>query len=135
MEELFILAARKKYRYQYKGTLTTEDLWDLPVESLDAIYKNLNAELKKQNSEEESLLSGNKKTGYVTTIENQIKIVKHIVSVKLVEAEKRKKAAAAKKEKERLMEVLARKQDAKIEGMSEEELAAKIAALSEETGE
>lgn len=51
---LFEIAVREKYRFPYKGMISTEDLWDLSVTSLDSIFKTLNKERK--NADEESLL-------------------------------------------------------------------------------
>ncbi|WP_243033922.1 hypothetical protein [Clostridium sp. AF50-3] len=48
------MAARCKYRFPYRGNISVEDLWDLPVKALDGIFKTLNAEVKQ--SQEESLL-------------------------------------------------------------------------------
>ena len=41
MLELFLNAARKKYRYTYNGQIMTEDLFDLDSAQLDQIYRGL----------------------------------------------------------------------------------------------
>jgi len=58
---MFEKAARLKLRFNFKGILSVEDLWDLSLESLDLIYKNLSAEAKK--SKEVSLLEIKTKEG------------------------------------------------------------------------
>jgi len=48
---MFEKAARLKLRFPYPKVaygLTVEDLWDMDVESLDAIFKNLNSNLKQK---------------------------------------------------------------------------------------
>lgn len=52
--ELFEIAIRNKYRFPFKGWISTEDLWDLSVQNLDSIFKTLNKEFK--TTGEESLL-------------------------------------------------------------------------------
>lgn len=124
MEKLFESATRNKIRFGYRGVISTEDLWDLDVEELDGIYKNLMAE--KKDSETESLLS-EKKTNSI--LETKIEIVKYIFGVKVDEA----KAAALKAEnaakKQKILAILARKQDAELENKSAEELEKLIADL------
>ena len=53
-------ATRKKLRFSYKGSISTEDLWDLSLEELDRIFKGLNAKVKQ--SQEESLLEKKEKS-------------------------------------------------------------------------
>lgn len=116
--DLFEIASRKKYRYPYKGTIATEDLWDLSVEELDRIYKWLNGESKK--SQEESLLT--ERSSIDQDLSNKIEIIKHIVKVKQEEKKAAESAVEKKLRKQHLMEVLARKEDQALEASSVEEL-------------
>ncbi len=117
-EELFIKASRKKIRFSYKGLTTTEDLWDLPVTELDGIYKSLNAKAK--TAKEESLLET--KTDGDEELMLQIEIIKYIVSVKLEEKKEAEKAKERKEQKQKIMSILASKQDEALQGKSVEEL-------------
>lgn len=122
---LFELATRKKFRFPFKGMISVEDLWDLNVQNLDTVFKALNAEAKQVN--EESLLAT--KSTEDTILDAKIEIVKHIVKVKLDEAEQRTKAAANREQARRLQELIATKQDAELQGKSIEELQAMLSAL------
>ena len=44
---IFERAVREKTRFNYKGLISVEDLWDLSLEKLDAIWCELEAELEK----------------------------------------------------------------------------------------
>ena len=117
-ENLFEGAARAKYRFPFKGQITAEDLWDLSLQDLDRVFKALNAEAKQ--SEEESLLNTpDKKT---ETLQRKIEIVKHIVAVKQAEIQAIKAAADKKAQKERIMEIIAKKEDEALQSMTKEEL-------------
>ena len=117
MEKLFESATRNKIRFGYRGIISTEDLWDLDVEELDGIYKNLMAE--KKDSETESLLS-EKKTNSI--LETKIEIVKYIFGVKVDEAKAAELKAENAAKKQKILAILARKQDAELENKSAEEL-------------
>jgi hypothetical protein len=117
-EEMFIKAARKKMRFPYKGQATVEDLWDLPVTELDKIFKILNAEAKK--AKEESLLETKSEESEKLAV--RIGIIKYIVSVKLEEKKEAELAKERKEQKQRIMKVLASKQDEELKGKSVEEL-------------
>lgn len=125
MDNMFELASRSKTRFPYKGQISVEDLWDLPVEALDSIYKTLNAKVKQSN--EESLLA--KPTKQDAELTMQIEIVKRIVAVKQEEAALRLKAKEQREKKQRLMEILANKQDAELQNKSAEEIQKMLAEL------
>ena len=117
-KNIFEVASRQKFRFPYKGQISTEDLWDLSVEALDSIFKTLKSQAKK--NEEESLLNTKSKEGEI--LDAQIEIVKHIVSVKLDEADKRTKAREKRQRDQRIMEIIADKKDAALKEKSVEEL-------------
>lgn len=118
VNNIFEYAVRNKVRFPFKGLISVEDLWDLSVTNLDSIYKTLNKQIKQ--SEEESLLTA--KTNIDTELEVQIAIVKHIVSVKLAEQEAREKAAAKKAQKQKIMSIIATKEDEALKNTSVEDL-------------
>ncbi len=118
MEKMFEMAARTKMRFPFRGMVSVEDLWDLSVENLDSIFKTLNSQVKK--AKEESLLVT--KTKEDETLTTMIEIVKYIVSVKLEEENKKVKAREIKEQKQKILELLAEKQDESLKGKSIEEL-------------
>lgn len=123
--ELFINATRNNYQFPFRGMINVIDLWDLSLTNLDSVFKTLNAEVKK--SEEESLL--NTKSKEDEEISNKIEIVKYIVSVKLDEKKKREDAKKNAEMRQRLLEIKAKRQDAALENMSDEELDKALAEL------
>lgn len=125
MEKMFEFALKNKVRFPYKGLVSVEDLWDLSVRDLDSIFKTLNAQVKK--SQEESLLAT--KTKEDETLSVQIEIVKHIVKTKLDEAEAAKQNRELKEKKQKIMEIIAAKQDESLHNASVEELQAMLANL------
>ena len=126
-EKLFIDATRNNYQFPFRGMINIIDLWDLSLTNLDSVFKTLNAEAKK--SEEESLL--NTKSKEDEEISNKIEIVKYIVSVKLDEKKKREDAKKNAEMRQRLLEIKAKRQDAKLENMSDEDLDKALAELGE----
>ena len=122
---MFEIATRTKMRFPFKGMVSVEDLWDLSVKDLDSIFKTLNAQVKK--SQEESLLAT--KTKEDETLAIQIEIVKHIVKTKLNEAETAKQSKELKEKKQKIMEIIAAKQDESLHNASVEELQAMLANL------
>ena len=115
---IFELASRMKLRFSYKGMLSVEDLWDLSVQELDRIFKVLNAKLKVCN--EESLL-GSKSTEN-TELDLQVAIVRYIVEVKLAEAAARQMEAEKIAKRQKILAILAEKQEGALASKTEEEL-------------
>ena len=125
VETMFETASRRKYRFPFHGSINTEDLWDLSVQNLDLVFKALNAQVK-QSSEESLLQTKNRAS---QQLETQIAIVKHIVSVKLAEAETRRLASENAQKRQRIMEIISSKQDEELHSKSIEELSKMLDAL------
>lgn len=126
-KNIFEYAVRNKVRFPYKGSISVEDLWDLPVEELDKIYKVLNSQVKQ--SQEESLLLTKSVTDEL--LDTQIEIVKYVVTVKLQEQAARAKAADKAAEKQKILAIIARKQNESLENSSIEDLNKMLAALED----
>lgn len=122
---IFEYATRNKVRFFYNGRLSVEDLWDLSVEDLDKIYKTLNAQIKQ--SQEESLLLTRSEVDEKLDI--QIEIIKHIVTVKLQEQAAREKEADKREQRQKIMSIIAKKQDESLENASIEDLNKMLAEL------
>lgn len=132
IENLFQLASRQKFRFQsIKGELTTEQLWDLPLTArsgfnLDEVAKQVAAELKAAG--EESFVQKNSNPAKAK-LEAKLEIVKHVIAAKLEDAEKATKASQNQEERQRLLAVLNRKQDAALEELTPEQIQARLAEL------
>ena len=115
---MFEKAVRMKLRFNYKGLLSVEDLWDLSVSSLDQIFKSLNAQLKAQK--EESLLDV--KTEEEDGLALKVQIIKYIVKTKLDEADARETKALKAEKKQKLLKVISEKKEKVLYDMPVDEL-------------
>jgi len=121
---MFEKASRLKLRFQTPaGTLSVEDLWDLPLTSkvghanLDDLAKGLNRAVSES---EESFVEkpAPKNASNVIAFE----LVKHVIKTKLEERDAAKDAADKKEKRAKIMAIMAKKQDAALETMDEAEL-------------
>lgn len=123
INNMFEMASQFKFRYPWKGTITTEDLWDLNQGQLDAVYQALFKELK-TCQEGDSLLSTkpanlfNKEQDLTCKIE----IVKYIFNCKQQAVELHRMEAERAAKKQHILEILAAKQENALQNMSEEDL-------------
>ena len=124
-QNIFELAARNKFRYHFKGEITTEDLFDLSETDLDTIYKSLKSEQKK--AEEDSLLTTRKKED--TILAAKIEIVKTIFEQKQNEKAARKAKADQQLQRKKILQALAEQQENALKSRSPEELMAMLKDL------
>jgi len=120
---MFEKASKMKLRFACdKGNLTTEDLWDLTDKDLDKMYIDLAK--GKKSDETESLINPHEDKTLILKLE----IVKHIFTVKREEAKASKDKIETKRQNDRILEIIAKKSDAELEGKSVEELQAMVDA-------
>jgi len=123
---MFDKATRIKLRFQTdRGQLSVEDVWELNLAQLNQLAKSLRKKLK--DGEEEDFL--NTKSEADVTDKLRFDIVLHILEIKKSEKSEREQAAENKLKRERLLGVLAEKQDAKLREMSPEEIIKELEAL------
>lgn len=128
-KNIYKQAMMQRLRFNYKGTITTEDLWSVTLQGLDTMYKELNAELKA--SQEDSLLS--KASQQTEVLELKISIIKDVVKTRqdIASTDLQKRANA--EERQKLLAVLAEKQNKKLDELSEEEINARLAQIDADT--
>lgn len=125
---IFEQASRLKLRFETnRGFLSTEDLWDLSLTSLDSIYRVINKKLKEES--EESLITTRSKSN--KELDLKIEILKHVVKVKQEEAELKKARQERLNELELLCNLKQEKQMDALKGMDLESLNKRIAELEE----
>lgn len=123
---IFEQASRLELRFATtKGLLSVEDLWKLSLDSLDTIAKGVNRQLKA--SEEESFVKTRTKANTEDTL--KLDILKHVIEVKLQEAEEKKNKAEKAAQLSLLRELKANKQLQELQSLTSTEIDARIAAL------
>lgn len=128
MADLFFNAAKNKYRFpSERGNLTAEQLFDLDMKSLDKIYGTLCEQ--KDSKPKKSLLSP-REVGDVE-LDEKISIVAQVYEYKDSVLDKRKKAAERSRDRQKLLDILAKKKEEALENLSEEELLKKLKELGE----
>lgn len=115
---IFEYALRNRLRFNYKGIISTEDLYNLNLTSLDNIFKELNQKNKEAN--EESLLAD--RTIQDEEIDIKIQIIKHIVALKIDAQEAHVQQAQSKQQKQKVLKAIADKQDESLNSLSVDEL-------------
>ena len=119
MKDIWIECIRNKYRFEFKGLISAEDLFDLKLEDLDVIYKGLKKE--EQDLVGDSLLETDENPAK-KEVEAKIDIVKSIFAIKKVEMENARKALANKAQKAKILAIIENKQDQELSEKSIEEL-------------
>ena len=119
-ENIYKFAAEHALRYPYKGSITTEDLFNLTVRQLDEIHIALKRQVRKNN--DESLLAATDKTDEDIELEVKIAIVKDIFNSKQEQAKLRRDALEKQKYNQKIAGIIAEKEDAALRNKSVDEL-------------
>lgn len=116
---MFEQALRKKYRYESdRGFLTTEQLWDLPLEELDSIAQKLSRECEEKGSK--SFIK--KGTALSADLAHKLEVVVHIINVKMREIEEAEGAEIRRQKIRRIEEIIQSKKDEELQSKSLDEL-------------
>lgn len=135
MSELFLRASREKFRFpSVRGELTTEQLWDLPLTAtsgfcLDAVAREVNAELREAS--EESFVETARNPAK-ELLEAKLELVKAVIAIKQEENARKREAAARARQREFLKDLLHRKEQDALAGLSTDEIRARLAELAED---
>lgn len=112
-------ASKLKLRFSTsKGNLSTEDLWDLSLEQLDAIAVKLDEQIEK--SPRKSFIKTVSKVN--ETLELKFAIVKDVIDTKMAEQAARENQQAKSAQRQKLLELIAEKEDSELKGKSTDEL-------------
>ncbi len=131
--ELFERAARAKIRYATaKGTLSVEDLYDLPLTSergvsLDGLARGLHLSLR--NTADVSFVTPSTASKDTELLQLLFDVVKHVIEVRLAEREAEKVRRDNREKKDRLLAVLEHKETEELSAKSADEIRQMIEAL------
>jgi hypothetical protein len=129
---IFEYATRNKLRFaSIRGLLTTEQLWELPLQSkegfdLDSVAKTANMALRAEG--EESFVSTTP-APKKRELEIALEVVKHIIAFKLEQAEMVRLRKARADERERLLNILASKEEQALNELTPDEIRKRLDAL------
>lgn len=122
IENIYKYAAQKRLRFSSpKGTLTVEDLFHLPLETLDDIYRSLK-KLEAGMKTDSLLLKGEADE----KLDVALQIVIDVFTTKKAEADKAKAAIELERKRQRIAEVIEKKEGEDLESKSIEELRAML---------
>ena len=104
------------------GMLSVEDLWKIPLTDLDSLAVSFKQALSKQPTESFITPAGRKDA----TLQLQFDVAKRIIEIRLADLERAAKAKSTREQKQKIMEIMANKQDAALQEKSLEELQAML---------
>lgn len=127
--EIYREATRRKLRYPFNGRITTEDLWDLNLEQLNQVYADLAKEREAHSAHTLFQSTGTATDKDTRDLEIKIEIVRDIFATKQAEIERRKLQRDNLKQREKLLDILAQKQNEELMSKTPDEIQAMIDAL------
>jgi hypothetical protein len=131
---MFEEASRNKFRFEApNGFLTVEDLWDLPLTSrttdrpnLDDIARTLHKQLR--SGDNISFVIKEQKSD--PTVQLKFDLVRHVIEVRLAERDAAAKAEENRAKKQRILEIIAGREDEALKSLSMDDLKKMISELS-----
>jgi len=117
---IFERAAKEKVRFEFRGVITTEDLWDLSMGDLDVLFKEINIILKEQSGE--GLIKDTSKSTISEALQLRADIVRHVFEEKQKMANDAEAKKLRQEKKKRIMEIITDKQDETLASKSVAEL-------------
>lgn len=116
-------ASKQKLRFTTnKGVLSVEQLWDLPIEDLDSLAVSLEA-AHNQSGKKSFLVKSSEKD---KALKLRFDIALDILTTKVEERQAATEAAESKAHNQKILSVIAEKQDESLKGKSVEELEAML---------
>jgi|SRR6187399_380007 len=121
--ENFKQASKEKLRFQTsKGQLSTEQLWDLSIEDLDALAVSL--EEQHQTSGKKSFVK--KTSAKDKTTKLRFDVVLEVLNTKVDEYNTAQEKAEAKAHNNKILQLISEKQDESLKGKSVKQLEAML---------
>jgi hypothetical protein len=119
MDNIWIECLKNKYRFEFKGLISAEDLFDLKLDDLDLIYKSLKKEQNDLQGDSLLKISDNPKLNEIAA---KLEVVRYVFNLKQAEAEANRNALANKAKKQKILSIINDKQDQELSEKSVEEL-------------
>ena len=119
MDELWIECIKHKYRWNYRGLINVEDLFDLTLKELDGIYRKLKKEFEDLGGDS---LIDDEDTPFKKELENKLSILKFVFKIKQDEIDERRRKIENLEEKQKIMRIIEDKQNKELSDKSIEEL-------------
>jgi len=121
--ENYKLATRQKLRFQTnKGLLSTEQLWDLSLEELDALAVSL--ETEHAQSAKRSFLTRTSVKDKIAKL--RFDVVLDVLNTKAAEQEKASEEREVREHNKKIIALIAEKQDESLKGKSIKQLEAML---------
>jgi phosphoribosylaminoimidazole carboxylase (NCAIR synthetase) len=121
---MWIEALSKKIRFEYKGKISIEDLFDLSLNELDEIYRNLKKELDEyQQYSADSLLDNDVENDEAyDELQLKIDVVTAVFNHLKKQQDELQKKIALQNQRDKILGIIADKQDEELSNKSISEL-------------
>jgi hypothetical protein len=111
-----------------RGSLSVEDLYDLPLTELNDTLKQLNRKLK--TIDEEDFLNDDKESKEDKATKLAFKITKHILDAKKEERDIAKNSKLVAEQKQKILDLIDKKDQESLQNLSREDLLKKLEELN-----